>query len=168
MSEYTSLHPGVRTWIRLWRQLCCLTLKVCKGLFALVHFHLCSLTYVLTTCWGFYISTCAPQTPHNWISYFTFSVSIIMIYFPHLSFLLLVLLVFLPVTSTRALLLHPQLRFLHQRPEAIQIRLDQLVVLHVLSRDQQLDLQTNIWRINRSVLIKVGRQSVALLPLWVS
>lgn len=100
--------------------------------------------------------------------YFTFSVSIIIRYFPHLSFLLLVLLVFLPVTSTRALLLHPQLRFLHQRSEAIQIGLDQLVVLHVLSRDQQLDLQRNIWRVNRSFQLKVGREFVAFLPLWVS
>lgn len=29
--------------------------------FALVHFHLCSLTYVLSTSWGFHISTCAPK-----------------------------------------------------------------------------------------------------------
>ena len=141
---------------------------VYRFLFALVHFHLCSLTCVLSTSWGFHISTCAPQTPRTWISYSSFSVSIIILYFPHLSFLLLVLLVFLPVTSARSLLLHPQLRFLHQRSEAIQIGLDQLVVLHVLSRDQQLDLQRNIWRVNRSVRLKVGRKFVAFLLLWVS
>lgn len=132
------------------------------------YLHWFTFTYVLSTSWGFHISTCAPQTPPIWIVIFTFSVSIIIRYFPHLSFLLLVLLVFLPVTSTRALLLHPQLRFLHQRSEAIQIGLDQLVVLHVLSRDQQLDLQRNIWRVNRSFQLKVGREFVAFLPLWVS
>lgn len=134
-----------------------------RFLFALVHFHLCSI-HILGILY-FHMRS-SNSTYLN--RYFTFSVSIIILYFPHLSFLLLVLLVFLPVTSTRALLLHPQLRFLHQRSEAIQIGLDQLVVLHVLSRDQQLDLQRNIWRVNRSVRLKVGREFVAFLPLWVS
>lgn len=63
----------------------------------------------------------------------------------HLPFLLLV---FLPVSSTRALLLHPQLRLLHQRAEAIQVGFNQLVVFHVQRRDQQLHLETR--RLNGS------------------
>lgn len=70
--------------------------------------------------------------------------------FPYL-FLFLFVFLFLLAVSPRILLLHPQFRFLYQRPEPIQIRLDQLVVFNILRRDQQLDLQrTKLWFLQSS------------------
>lgn len=59
----------------------------------------------------------------------------------HLQILLFVLIlrnVFIAVTST---LLNPELRLLHCQPQLVQTCLNLLIILHILLRNQQLDLQ---------------------------